>query len=171
MSSFYVYFIPSPHCCRVQSCRFELLSNTCFHYFLHFLVLLFKVLEIKICLFLGFFLDRYELRSDEEELIGRLSEDGEIYNKLARSLAPEIFGHEDVKKALLLLLVGAPHRKLKDGMQVSTRRNRSFCPVVILSFFKLRCFLSLLMDPHQGWIFWPGIVNGDGILRIWYFTI
>ncbi|XP_057519852.1 DNA replication licensing factor MCM7 [Amaranthus tricolor] len=62
--------------------------------------------------------EEYELRSDEEELIGRLSEDGEIYNKLARSLAPEIFGHEDVKKALLLLLVGAPHRKLKDGMQI-----------------------------------------------------
>ena len=87
-------------------------------------------------------MDRYELRSDEEELIGRLSEDGEIYNKLARSLAPEIFGHEDVKKALLLLLVGAPHRKLKDGMQVSTCRNLSFCPVVILSFFKLRSSLS-----------------------------
>lgn len=48
----------------------------------------------------------------------RLAEDGDIYNKLARSLAPEIFGHEDIKKALLLLLVGAPHRKLKDGMKV-----------------------------------------------------
>jgi DNA replication licensing factor MCM7 len=47
-----------------------------------------------------------------------LAEDGDIYNKLARSLAPEIFGHEDVKKALLLLLVGAPHRKLTDGMKI-----------------------------------------------------
>jgi DNA replication licensing factor MCM7 len=47
-----------------------------------------------------------------------LAEDGDIYNKLARSLAPEIFGHEDVKKALLLLLVGAPHWKLADGMKV-----------------------------------------------------
>ncbi|KAL2934876.1 DNA replication licensing factor MCM7 [Bienertia sinuspersici] len=62
--------------------------------------------------------EEYELRSEEEEHIGRLSEDGDIYNKLAQSLAPEIFGHEDVKKALLLLLVGAPHRKLKDGMQI-----------------------------------------------------
>ncbi|KAL9227631.1 hypothetical protein vseg_003299 [Gypsophila vaccaria] len=62
--------------------------------------------------------EEYELRNEEEEQIARLSEDGEIYNKLARSLAPEIFGHEDVKKALLLLLVGAPHRKLKDGMQI-----------------------------------------------------
>lgn len=62
---------------------------------------------------------RYELRGDEEEQIARLAEDGDIYNKLARSLAPEIYGHEDVKKALLLLLVGAPHRKLKDGMKVT----------------------------------------------------
>lgn len=60
---------------------------------------------------------RYEL-GDEEEHISRLAEDGDIYNKLARSLAPEIYGHEDIKKALLLLLVGAPHRKLKDGMKV-----------------------------------------------------
>ncbi|XP_074316027.1 DNA replication licensing factor MCM7 isoform X1 [Silene latifolia] len=62
--------------------------------------------------------EEYELRSEEEEEITRLSEDGDIYNKLARSLAPEIFGHEDVKKALLLLLVGAPSKKLKDGMQI-----------------------------------------------------
>lgn len=62
---------------------------------------------------------RYELRGDEEEQIAHLAEDGDIYNKLSRSLAPEIFGHEDIKKALLLLLVGAPHRKLKDGMKVN----------------------------------------------------
>lgn len=61
---------------------------------------------------------RYELLGDEETQILKLAEDGDIYNKLARSLAPEIFGHEDIKKALLLLLVGAPHRKLKDGMKV-----------------------------------------------------
>ncbi|MBA0646129.1 hypothetical protein Goklo_014119 [Gossypium klotzschianum] len=61
---------------------------------------------------------RYELRGDEEEQIAKLAEDGNIYNKLAQSLAPEIYGHEDVKKALLLLLVGAPYRKLKDGMKI-----------------------------------------------------
>ncbi|KAF8036778.1 hypothetical protein BT93_C2477 [Corymbia citriodora subsp. variegata] len=60
----------------------------------------------------------YELKENEEEWIARLAEDGDLYNKLAHSLAPEIFGHEDIKKALLLLLVGAPHRKLKDGMKI-----------------------------------------------------
>lgn len=64
------------------------------------------------------FVNSYELEGDEEEKIARLAEDGDIYNKLSRSLAPEIYGHEDIKKALLLLLVGAPHRTLKDGMKV-----------------------------------------------------
>ncbi|KAL6179738.1 hypothetical protein ACLB2K_046409 [Fragaria x ananassa] len=62
--------------------------------------------------------EEYELRGDEEEQIRSLADDGDIYNKLARSLAPEIYGHEDLKKALLLLLVCAPHRKLKDGMKI-----------------------------------------------------
>ncbi|KAI4329805.1 hypothetical protein MLD38_028150 [Melastoma candidum] len=62
--------------------------------------------------------DTYKLREDEEEQIARLAEDGDIYNKLSRSLAPEIFGQEDIKKALVLLLVGAPYRKLKDGMKI-----------------------------------------------------
>ena len=49
----------------------------------------------------------------------------DFYEKLASSLAPEIYGHEDVKKALLLLLVGGvdctPH-----GMNI--RGELSFIP-------------------------------------------
>lgn len=36
--------------------------------------------------------------------------DNAFYTRLAQSLAPEIYGHEDVKKALLLLLVGGVDR-------------------------------------------------------------
>ncbi|KAJ8920651.1 hypothetical protein NQ315_004790 [Exocentrus adspersus] len=57
-----------------------------------------------------------------EELAG-LTED-DFYTKLAMSLAPEIYGHLDVKKALLLLLVGGVDRR-PDGMKI--RGNINIC--------------------------------------------
>eukprot|EP00934_Nitzschia_sp_Nitz4_P001170 Nitzschia sp. Nitz4//scaffold29_size155292//46738//49469//NITZ4_002648-RA/size155292-augustus-gene-0.224-mRNA-1//-1//CDS//3329546418//1170//frame0 len=37
---------------------------------------------------------------------------------LSQSIAPEIFGHEDIKRALLLQLTGGVSRKLPDGMKI-----------------------------------------------------
>jgi DNA replication licensing factor MCM7 len=37
---------------------------------------------------------------------------------LSGAIAPEIFGHEDIKRALLLQLVGGCTRKLPDGMRI-----------------------------------------------------
>ena len=42
----------------------------------------------------------------------------DVYDRLASSIAPEIFGHEDVKKALLLLMVGGVTKQLPDGMKL-----------------------------------------------------
>jgi len=47
-----------------------------------------------------------------------------IYSKLASSIAPEIYGHEDLKKALLLLLVGGVDRS-PAGMKI--RGNVNIC--------------------------------------------
>uniref|UniRef100_A0A672GD35 DNA replication licensing factor MCM7 n=1 Tax=Salarias fasciatus TaxID=181472 RepID=A0A672GD35_SALFA len=66
-----------------------------------------------------------ELGNDElseEELREFTSE--EFYDKLAGSIAPEIYGHEDVKKALLLLLVGGVQQAPK-GMKI--RGNINIC--------------------------------------------
>ena len=41
-----------------------------------------------------------------------------LLRRLADSLAPEIFGHHDVKIALLLLMVGGASRILPDGMKL-----------------------------------------------------
>lgn len=42
----------------------------------------------------------------------------DMYTRLAKSIAPEIHGLEDVKKALLLLLVGGVTKEMNDGMKI-----------------------------------------------------
>jgi DNA replication licensing factor MCM7 len=42
----------------------------------------------------------------------------DFYSRLAESIAPEIYGHLDVKKALLLLLCSGVTRVLDDGVKV-----------------------------------------------------
>ena len=66
-----------------------------------------------------------ELGAEEltEDEIKQVAED-DFYDKLASSIAPEIFGHEDVKKALLLLLVGGVD-KSPQGMKI--RGNINIC--------------------------------------------
>jgi DNA replication licensing factor MCM7 len=43
---------------------------------------------------------------------------GNLYEQASKSIAPEIFGHVDVKKALLLALVGSFTKTMKDGMKI-----------------------------------------------------
>lgn len=53
-----------------------------------------------------------------ERAILELKQDPTLYNKLSQSIAPEIYGHADVKKALLLLLVGGVTKTMGDGMKI-----------------------------------------------------
>ncbi|VDM18138.1 unnamed protein product [Hydatigera taeniaeformis] len=64
-----------------------------------------------------------ELEPTAEE-VDRLS-DPDMYNLMAQSLAPEIYGHEDVKKALLLLLVGGVEIRPQAGLKI--RGNLNIC--------------------------------------------
>ncbi|KAK3694302.1 MCM2/3/5 family-domain-containing protein [Podospora appendiculata] len=50
--------------------------------------------------------------------IAKFTQSGNQYEYLAKSIAPEIFGHLDVKKALLLLLVGGVTKEVGDGMRI-----------------------------------------------------
>ncbi|KAI0404833.1 DNA replication licensing factor mcm7 [Xylaria palmicola] len=50
--------------------------------------------------------------------ISTFSQSGTVYEMLAKSIAPEIYGHLDVKKALLLLLVGGVTKEMGDGMRI-----------------------------------------------------
>merc|ERR1719197_17454 len=59
--------------------------------------------------------------SDQQEFADKVEEafqKGSLYESAAKSIAPEIFGHLDVKKALLLALVGSFTKTMKDGMKI-----------------------------------------------------
>ena len=56
--------------------------------------------------------------ADEEE-IRRLAATPGIYDRIARSIAPSIFGSIDIKKAIAVMLFGGSRKKLPDGL---TRR-------------------------------------------------
>merc|ERR1719421_2447063 len=60
-----------------------------------------------------------DLEANDCDEVDRLGEDKKlIYDRLASSLAPEIHGHRDVKKALLLQLVGGLTRVQPDGLKI-----------------------------------------------------
>ncbi len=43
-----------------------------------------------------------------------MAEDPYVYRKLAKSIAPSVFGHEHIKQALLLMLFGGVHKQTKE---------------------------------------------------------
>lgn len=62
--------------------------------------------------------DDMEVTPAIERAINELKNDNALYQKLAQSIAPEIYGHVDVKKALLLLLVGGVTKSTGDGLKI-----------------------------------------------------
>lgn len=59
-----------------------------------------------------------QMTNEIRAAIDELRRDKYLYSKLAQSIAPEIYGHLDVKKALLLLLVGGVTKSMGDGMKI-----------------------------------------------------
>ncbi|KAF5396793.1 DNA replication licensing factor mcm5-A [Paragonimus heterotremus] len=53
--------------------------------------------------------------AEEEELIA-LANSPDIYERLARSIAPSIFGSLDIKKAIACLMFGGSRKRLPDGL-------------------------------------------------------
>merc|ERR1712203_81006 len=53
-----------------------------------------------------------------QEKVEDAAREGNMFDRCARSIAPEIFGHLDVKKALLLVLIGSFTKTMQDGMRI-----------------------------------------------------
>lgn len=65
-------------------------------------------------------ISRYtNISTEEEEQFRRLAAHPDIYERLAKSLAPSIFGSYDMKKAIICLLFGGSRKRMPDGL---TRR-------------------------------------------------
>ncbi|XP_063627771.1 DNA replication licensing factor Mcm5 [Cydia splendana] len=57
--------------------------------------------------------------ADEEEQFRRLAASPDIYDRISMSIAPSVFGADDMKKAIACLLFGGARKRLPDGL---TRR-------------------------------------------------
>ncbi len=63
--------------------------------------------------------EEIEITPEEEEEIRKLANDPNIYEKLVKSIAPSIYGHERVKEAIALQLFGGTKNKVfPDGTRV-----------------------------------------------------
>jgi len=58
------------------------------------------------------------ISDDDKEKILALTKDPEIYNKIASSIGGAIYGGDDIKKAIAMLLFGGSSKKLPDGMKL-----------------------------------------------------
>ncbi|KAG2373548.1 hypothetical protein C9374_012011 [Naegleria lovaniensis] len=56
--------------------------------------------------------------AEEYEKILKMSKDVNIYENLAVSLCPSIFGHKNIKKGILLMLFGGVHKETEDHIQI-----------------------------------------------------
>ncbi|RWS31678.1 DNA replication licensing factor mcm5-A-like protein [Leptotrombidium deliense] len=57
--------------------------------------------------------------SEEEELFRHLASSSNVYDRIAKSIAPSIYGFDDIKKAIACLLFSGSRKQLPDGL---TRR-------------------------------------------------
>ncbi|AAS53917.1 AFR546Wp [Eremothecium gossypii ATCC 10895] len=58
------------------------------------------------------------LSSDEINELKEMVKDERIYDKLVQSIAPAVFGHETVKKGLLLQMLGGVHKTTVEGIKL-----------------------------------------------------
>eukprot|EP00658_Telonema_sp_P-2_P055284 TRINITY_DN43953_c0_g1_i1.p1 TRINITY_DN43953_c0_g1~~TRINITY_DN43953_c0_g1_i1.p1 ORF type:complete len:429 (+),score=117.35 TRINITY_DN43953_c0_g1_i1:241-1527(+) len=59
-----------------------------------------------------------EFTPEEEAEFQEFARSGNVYKKLQDSLAPQIFGHPDIKRSLVCLLFGGSRKLLPDGMKL-----------------------------------------------------
>ncbi|KAJ2780030.1 MCM DNA helicase complex subunit mcm6 [Coemansia javaensis] len=57
-------------------------------------------------------------RAEREELAAMSAGASDIYPRLVQSIAPTVFGHDEVKRGILLQLLGGVHKRTAEGMRL-----------------------------------------------------
>ncbi|CAI5975705.1 unnamed protein product [Closterium sp. NIES-64] len=55
---------------------------------------------------------------EEREEMARMRAGGNLYERLVASVAPSVYGHADIKRAILLMLFGGVHKKTHEGINL-----------------------------------------------------
>lgn len=63
-------------------------------------------------------LEEVEITKEDEKAILELAKDPNIHEKIVKSIAPAIYGYDDIKKAIALALFGGVPKVLKDGTRI-----------------------------------------------------
>jgi DNA replication licensing factor MCM6 len=59
-----------------------------------------------------------QFSAEQREELEEMRRDRSLYDRLAASLAPNVFGHNDVKRAVLLMLLGGVQKRTKEGIKL-----------------------------------------------------
>ncbi|RLG21265.1 AAA family ATPase [Candidatus Micrarchaeota archaeon] len=63
--------------------------------------------------------EEIELSAEDMQKIKQLSQDPDVYKKIVKSIAPSIYGHDEIKEAIALQLFGGtPGKMTPDGMRI-----------------------------------------------------
>ncbi|KAB1221601.1 DNA replication licensing factor MCM6 [Morella rubra] len=62
--------------------------------------------------------DNQQFTAEELDDIQRMRNTPDFFNKLVDSIGPTVFGHQDIKRAILLMLLGGVHKSTHEGINL-----------------------------------------------------
>ncbi|KAK4438921.1 DNA replication licensing factor MCM6 [Sesamum alatum] len=62
--------------------------------------------------------DSQQFTAEELDEVQRMRNTPDFFNKLVDSIAPTVFGHQDIKRAILLMLMGGVHKFTHEGINL-----------------------------------------------------
>jgi DNA replication licensing factor MCM6 len=58
------------------------------------------------------------MSAQERKIVTDMQNESDLYTKLASSIAPSVYGHDEIKKGILLMLFGGTHKTTQEGMKL-----------------------------------------------------